>query len=95
MRWQTSFEQDVDAFVVWRATSEEGAYKAVSSSIPASQSLSGASYEWLDDAISPDADYWYKLQSLPDGEFFGPIPARADPGADTIQVFAPLVLRMR
>ncbi|MCO6451000.1 MAG: DNRLRE domain-containing protein [Caldilineales bacterium] len=92
--WLTSLEQDLDGFVVLRSTTMDGAYKAVSGLIPAMNDPSGGSYEWLDTSVDFESLYWYKLQAQPDGEVFGPIPSREDPGSgDNSKLYIPLIIR--
>ncbi|MCO6450571.1 MAG: DUF11 domain-containing protein [Caldilineales bacterium] len=92
--WQTSLEQDLDGFVVLRSTAIDGAYKAISDLIPAMNDPSGASYEWLDTSVDFESLYWYRLQAQPDGEIFGPIPGREDPGSGgSNRLFVPFIVR--
>ncbi|MCO6450999.1 MAG: DUF11 domain-containing protein, partial [Caldilineales bacterium] len=92
--WQTGLEQDLEGFVVLRSTAIDGAYKAISDLIPAMNDPSGASYEWLDTSVDFESLYWYRLQAQPDGEVFGPIPSREDPGSGgSNRVFVPFVMR--
>ncbi len=92
LRWATMFEDDIDGFVVWRAPQAVGDYTAISDLIP-SQDPTGASYEWLDASAESGQSYWYKLQSQPDGQFFGPILTAPEGGFKTL--FTPLILRLR
>ncbi|MCO6451001.1 MAG: S8 family serine peptidase [Caldilineales bacterium] len=94
LRWQTSLERDLEGFVVLRSTAMDGAYKAVSGLIPAMNNPSGSSYEWLDTSGDSESLFWYKIQAQPDGEIFGPIPSREDPGnGGSNRLFVPLVMR--
>ncbi len=90
--WATMFEDDIDGFVVWRAAQATGAYTAVSDLIP-SQDPTGASYEWLDATAVVGQSYWYKLQSQPDGQFFGPI--LTAPEGVSKNMFLPMILTYR
>jgi hypothetical protein len=92
VRWATSFEQGQTGFVVWRAESDKGTFKAVSEVILAGNP-DGASYEWLDASAEPGVQYWYKVQTLPDGQFFGPVPTSDDsiPSGGR-RLFVPLVV---
>lgn len=93
LRWSTSAERDQEGFIVWRAVGETGPYQAVSELILATNAPDGASYTWIDADAGAGA-FWYKLQSLPDGEFFGPIPTREDPGSGgRHRAFLPIIAR--
>ena len=92
VRWTTSYEQGQEGFQVWRSTSADGQYKPVSPVIGAMNSETGASYEWLD-ATATGGAYWYKLQSLPDGQFFGPVSSVPEPGGGSSRVFMPVISR--
>ncbi|NOZ71055.1 MAG: hypothetical protein GXP38_03950 [Chloroflexi bacterium] len=90
--WQTAYEENEISFVVWRAQSENGRYKAVKT-VPASNDPSGASYSWLDTTISPDTTYWYKIESVASGQFFGPVPSKQEPEpGGSIQLYIPFVI---
>lgn len=92
VRWTTSYEQGQEGFRVWRSSSADGAYQLVSGTIPAANNEAGASYAWID-VTAGQGVYWYKLQSLPDGQFFGPI---ATEGAEGLKrTYIPLILRRR
>ncbi len=93
LRWSTSAERDQEGFIVWRAVGETGPYQAVSELILAANAPDGASYTWIDADAGAGA-FWYKLQSLPDGAFFGPIPTREDPGSGgRHRAFLPIIAR--
>lgn len=94
IRWTTSSEQNQSGYVIWRSFSADGTYKPVSPLILAENDAQGASYEWTDKNVD-QGTYWYKLQSMPDGTFYGPIASSLpSPQPDTIvNVFAPLILR--
>ena len=94
LRWHTSWEDGLTGFQVWRALSADGPYKPVSGVIPASNSDTGSEYKWLDTTVDTAGSYWYKVQSLPDGAFFGPTSTRPEPnGSGAIQLYMPLVQR--
>jgi len=92
VRWTTFSEEDITGFVVWRASESEGSYQSVSALIP-SRGESGASYGWLDAEAGAGHTYWYKLQSQPNGQFFGPIFNQPEGGFK--KLFAPMILRSR
>jgi hypothetical protein len=92
VRWTTFSEEDITGFVVWRALNPDGPYKAVSNLIPA-QNTAGASYEWFDAVATPGQAYWYKLESQPNGQFFGPI--LNQPAGGFKKLYTPLILRLR
>jgi hypothetical protein len=92
LRWTTFSEQNQEGFVVWRAPAEDGPYSPVSELIPAANDPAGAGYEWLDATAVPGVGYWYKLESRPDGEMFGPIPSRDDPGDSETTLYMPVIL---
>ena len=89
VRWVTSYEREQEGFRVWRATAADGVYEAVSGVIEAANSEMGASYEWLDAGAAGRT--WYKIESLPDGQMFGPVGAEAEQGLT--RLFTPLVFR--
>ncbi len=91
VRWTTSYEQAQDGFRVWRATSADGAYQSVSGVITAAGNETGASYEWVDESAGQGV-FWYKLQSLADGQFFGPVSNAPDQPA-ALRLFTPLIFR--
>ncbi|MBX7233293.1 MAG: hypothetical protein K1X65_02840 [Caldilineales bacterium] len=90
VRWATSYEREQAGFRVWRATAADGDYEAVSGVIEAANSEMGASYEWFDVGATAGG-YWYKIESLPDGQMFGPVGAEAEQGL--ARIFTPLVFR--
>lgn len=91
--WRTSYEKDESSFVVWRAQSQEGHYKVVQT-VPAVNDPNGASYQWLDMTIGPDVTYWYKIESIASGQFFGPVSSRQEPEPGGGHVlFMPLTIR--
>lgn len=89
VRWATSYEREQAGFRVWRATAADGVYQAVSGVIEAANSEMGASYEWFDAGAA--GRYWYQIESLPDGQMFGPVGAEAEQGLT--RIFTPLVFR--
>jgi len=95
LNWVTSSEINQSGFVIWRSLSANGAYKPVSPLILAENNALGAGYQWLDTSVDRYGIYWYKLQSLPDGEFFGPISSEYPfPQPDTTStLFAPFIVR--
>lgn len=92
VRWTTSYELGQDGFQVWRSTSADGAYALVSGVIGAANSETGASYEWADESVEAGAVYWYKLQSLPDGQFFGPTSSGPDQTLG-LKLYTPMIIR--
>jgi len=93
LRWQTSYENEVQGFVVFRSPTPNDGFQAISELISASGNPAGSTYEWVDTTAKPGVNYWYKLQSWPDGEFFGPVPLRDDPGEAAPQLYLPFVTR--
>ncbi|MDW8269203.1 MAG: SdrD B-like domain-containing protein, partial [Anaerolineae bacterium] len=93
LRWVTAAEVDQEGFRVWRATSAQGPYAPVSGVIPAANNPNGASYEWLDAQVKAGLTYWYRLESLPDGQLFGPVSVSQEEGLK--QLFIPLVRQRR
>ncbi|MCO6452258.1 MAG: hypothetical protein J5I90_15860 [Caldilineales bacterium] len=77
LSWTTSAEKDLDGFIVLRASASDGVFRAVSPLIPAKNFSDGFSYAWIDESASPEMSFWYKLQVLPGGELFGPIPTES------------------
>ncbi len=89
LRWSVHAQSDLDGFVVWRSAAAEGPYKPVSGLIPF---RADGLYSWKDTDLVAGHAWWYKLESRPDGVFFGPISLPADPAGGQ-QLFAPLILR--
>ncbi|NUQ38735.1 MAG: hypothetical protein HUU23_13265, partial [Caldilineales bacterium] len=59
----------------------------------AANSPDGSSYEWLDKNAIAGQTYWYRIESLPDGQMFGPVRVMPDPGAAGNRVFIPIIVR--
>ncbi|MCO6452257.1 MAG: hypothetical protein J5I90_15855, partial [Caldilineales bacterium] len=93
VRWTTSSEVAQVGFRIWRSNSANGGFKPVSPVISALNSPTGGSYHWFDDSAALGQSYWYKLESLPDGEMFGPIPSRELPGDGDRRLFLPALSR--
>ncbi len=93
VRWATVAEQDQEGFRVWRGTAVEGPYVPVSGLIPAANSPTGARYEWVDRSVVAGVSYWYKLESVPDGQWFGPVGVGQEEGLR--RLFLPLVRQRR
>ncbi|MCO6450568.1 MAG: hypothetical protein J5I90_07230, partial [Caldilineales bacterium] len=92
--WITGAESDLTGFRVLRAASADGPFKAVSPIITATNKPTGSSYQWLDASAPTNATMWYQLETLPDGEVFGPIPVKDDPGAGRSNpIYIPLIIR--
>jgi len=76
MRWRTSFELDVNGFRVHRSDQSEGVYREVTKDLISAANLpQGGEYEWRDDSVRPNRDYYYKLEEVTesgDGFVFGP-----------------------
>jgi YVTN family beta-propeller protein len=76
LRWETSFESDMDGFRVVRAEAKEGLYTGVAPALIAAKGgPAGASYEYRDASIRPNRTYWYKLVEVTadgEGSQFGP-----------------------
>ncbi|MCO6453522.1 MAG: S8 family serine peptidase [Caldilineales bacterium] len=75
VRWATTSDIGVTGFIVWRALAAEGPYKAVSGLVPSQENQNGSSYEWLDRGVKSGGGYWYRLQTQPDAQFYGPVGA--------------------
>ena len=73
VEWSTLAEQGLQGYVVWRAVSLEQGFTAVSDVRSALNRPQGASYRWWDPSADTTTRYWYQVQSLPDGRFFGPV----------------------
>jgi len=93
IQWSTLSEQAQTGFRVWRSFSADGVYKQVSPVLAAANSPTGSSYEWLDSSATPDGSYWYRIESLPDGELFGPVRVIPDPGTSANRIFIPIIVR--
>jgi uncharacterized repeat protein (TIGR01451 family) len=90
VRWTVGGGADVQGFLVYRAAAAEGPYKPVSPA-PVLTGPGVADYYYLDAAgVDPRVSYWYKLQALPTGAWFGPI---ASAPFYQVRVFAPLIGR--
>ncbi|NOZ73381.1 MAG: S8 family serine peptidase [Chloroflexi bacterium] len=95
LNWTTARETNQTGFIVWRSLGADGTYKPVSPLIQAENNEMGASYQWIDISVEGDGSYWYKLESVPDGEFFGPIfSGYSLPQPETTStIFAPFIMR--
>ncbi len=99
LTWQTTAEESVDGFQVWRRqVGEKGWTLLTTEAIPA-QGIggSGALYRYQDNAVSSGTFYEYQLAALPDGTTFGPIrvqvPDLYDPGqGGNMLTFMPMVM---
>lgn len=92
LQWETGPEQDLEGFVIWRATAENGKYKAISSLIPARNLPTGAEYQWRDTQIDGTTHFWYKIECKPDGVLFGPVSVQPEPGDGEQTLFFPMVI---
>ncbi|MCO6449427.1 MAG: hypothetical protein J5I90_01445 [Caldilineales bacterium] len=90
LRWATGSEQNQEGFVIQRATGLGKPFVTISPLIVAANQPEGAVYEWSDTSASAGTQYWYKLQSMPDGELFGPISIN---GASGFKTFLPTLQR--
>lgn len=73
LTWFTSGEEGDEGFRIWRASEAEGPYRLVSELIPAQGNPTGASYRWWDRTVPSGLIPWYRLEVLPDHQFYGPI----------------------
>ncbi len=89
VRWEVTLLWAGAGFAVWRAERAEGPAALVASLLPATPGETR--YTWLDTGALSGAAYWYDLQSLPDGQRFGPVAVagQAPPGART---FLPAIM---
>jgi hypothetical protein len=76
VRWETSFESEVQGYRIVRSEQESGRYDAVSPEMIASRgSVTGARYEYRDETVFANRTYWYKLQEVSEdgpGAEYGP-----------------------
>ncbi|NUQ37982.1 MAG: hypothetical protein HUU23_09340 [Caldilineales bacterium] len=96
LTWQTLKEDAGDSFRIYRALQENGVRKLVTlKPILAQGSPNGATYAFLDTAVTRGSDYYYWIEISPQATLVGPIyaPYRDDPGAGGAQIFIPLVVR--
>ncbi len=79
LNWETATEIDTVGFFIRRSLEEDGLYTRVSDFIPAQgDSLTGATYEYVDSGLNGGTTYYYKLEAIDSDqtvEFFGPIDA--------------------
>ncbi len=87
LNWETATEIDTAGFFIRRSESTEGVFNRVSDFIPAEgDSLTGATYEYVDDGLTGGTTYYYQLEAIDydqSVEFFGPISATLPGGAAT------------
>ena len=90
VRWTVSPGADVEGFLLFRAIKEAGPYEQLTpTAIPALLIL--ADYQYLDKgSLDPRGVYWYRLLTLPAGEWLGPIASALYFGG---RLFVPLVSR--
>lgn len=79
LNWETATEIDTVGFFIRRSLEEGGLYIRVSDFIPAQgDSLTGATYEYVDGDLNGGTTYYYKLEAIDSDqtvELFGPIDA--------------------
>ena len=95
VEWETASEMDNDGFNLWRGQAQAGPYTQLNTDlIPARGGpTTGASYSYLDDAVSNGVTYWYKLEDVDIhgmSTFHGPVVAVAGRG---YRLYLPLVLK--
>ncbi|HIC88584.1 MAG TPA: hypothetical protein EYP04_04180 [Anaerolineae bacterium] len=83
VQWNTLSEENIVGFHVWRGANAKGPnLRLTTKPVPAVGS--GSNYTWIDDQVQPGSYYWYWLEAVPDGTFYGPVavtvPASDDPG---------------
>ena len=74
--WRTATEIDTIGFFLWRADAESGDFQQIGQFESRGTGVSGADYEYTDDELQPDANYWYRLEDLDGSQsstFHGPI----------------------
>ncbi|HIC88063.1 MAG TPA: hypothetical protein EYP04_01480, partial [Anaerolineae bacterium] len=96
LRWRTLVETNNIGFHVWRATHYKGPYQRITTKpVPSSASDGvGAEYLYTDTNVKRGVTYWYKLETVPDGQIFGPVSITwDDPGPGGFRVFVPFISR--
>lgn len=75
--WETATETNTAGYVIWRSTTENGTYQAVSPFILAEGGLVAMAYEWVDPDVQKGSIYYYKLQEINTDNisvyFYGPV----------------------
>jgi hypothetical protein len=66
IKWATASEVDNFGFDVYRATTEEGPFTRLNEDpVPgAGNSDEVSRYEYVDDTIEPETEYWYYVESI-------------------------------
>jgi len=93
VEWETATELDNLGFNLYRGESATGPWVRLNSTIiPAQQpgSITGAVYEWLDEAVPPDTTVFYRLEDVDIrgvSTFHGPVSA-FNSGATAVKIIA-------
>lgn len=95
VRW-TASTWSGSGFIVWRAVGTAGLFTPISDVLPAETGLPDASYQWLDVAAPSGNRLWYQVETLPEGQRYGPVGVRFEPllGAKTL-IWFPIMLTAR
>jgi hypothetical protein len=66
LRWETATELDNAGFYINRSTEPDSGYQRINDSIiPATgDSLTGETYEFIDDQVINGTEYWYRLEAI-------------------------------
>ena len=66
LRWETATELDNAGFYINRSTEPDSGYQRINASIiPAiGDSLTGETYEFVDDEVINGTEYWYRLEAI-------------------------------
>ena len=80
LEWEIASEVDNTGFNLWRSEAAEGEYAKLNAEIIPAQGgpTTGASYSYVDDAVTNGVAYWYKLEDVDlhgASTFHGPVSA--------------------
>lgn len=65
LNWKTASEVDNEGFNILRSENADSGFVQINENlIMANNSLTGAAYQFIDDSIAPDKDYFYKLEDI-------------------------------
>jgi hypothetical protein len=92
--WSTQSEEGNTGFHVWRALQAGGPYvRLTSQPLPSKAPAGGgAAYSYTDATVRNGTAYWYRIETTPDGELFGPV---SDTPQTMKRIFMPMLLRDR
>jgi len=88
LRWCTLFEEEGVGFHVWRGVDPAGPFKRVTvTAVPSTAAGDGGCHWWVDEVAEQGVDYWYQVETIPDGQMYGPVPLQSSRS----RVFLPII----